>query len=193
MGLRRRMTVAGGVLLLTLTTAVVPASAAPLEHVHFEESGTGVLEDFCGSGIAVTFDFHLEGSLLGRAIGPDGLVYSQRNSHLTNTLTNTATGEFVTHVINILDKDTKVTDNGDGTLTIRVGQTGGDKWYDSDGKIVFKDGGGVWSEVLVDNNGTPTDPSDDEFIEFLGDVKVTGHEGTITDDNLCDQLLSVIG
>ena len=56
MGLRRRVTMAGGALLLALTTAVVPASAKPLEHVHFEDSGTGVIEDFCGAGIAVNFD-----------------------------------------------------------------------------------------------------------------------------------------
>jgi hypothetical protein len=193
MNLRRRMTMAGGGLLLALMTAVVPASAEPLEHVHFEDSGTGVLEDFCGAGIDVSFDFHVEGSFLGRPIGPDGLVYYQENSHLTNTLTNLTNDESVTHVLNFLNKDRKVTDNGDGTLTILVGQTGGDRWYDSDGKVVFKDGGGVWFEVLVDNNGTPTDPFDDEFIEFLGDVKVTGHEATLTDDNFCDQILSVIG
>jgi hypothetical protein len=98
----------------------------------------------------------------------------------------------VTHVLNFLDKDRKVTDNGDGTLTILVGQTGGDRWYDSDGKVVFKDGGGVWFKVLVDNNGTPTDPFDDEFIEFLG-VSRSPARRNAHRRQLCDQILSVIG
>jgi hypothetical protein len=193
MTLRRRTTMACGALLLAMTAAAVPASAQPLEREHFEESGTGVIDDFCGAGIAVQFDFTVWGSFLLRPIGPDGLAYGQESVHLTNTLTNLATGSSVTHVLDYLSKDLKVTDNGDGTLTIRVvEQAGGDRWF-SDGKLVIVDSGGLWLDVLVDDGGTPTDPSDDEVIDTTAYLKETGQELNLTDDNFCDEILAIIG
>ena len=40
-----------------------------------------------------------------------------------------------------------------------------------DGKAIARNPGQSRWEILIDNNGTPQDPSDDEFLEFLGDVK----------------------
>ena len=68
-------------------------------------------------------------------------------------------------------KDLKVTDNGDGTLTILVLGTGNFVVYDHDGKAIARNPGQVRFEILIDDGGTPQDPSDDEFLEFLGDVK----------------------
>jgi hypothetical protein len=189
MELRRRLTMAGGVVLLALAVSVGPASAKQLEREHFEDSGSGVFEE---CGITIGFEFNVRGSFLAKAIGPNKLPHFQANVHGANTLTNLANGKQVTEVFNFMDKDRKVTDNGDGTLAIQIGATGGSRWYDSNRKLVFQDGGGIWFEILIDHGGTPTDPSDDEFIEFLGEVKDTGRDD-ITADNFCDQILSVIG
>ena len=44
-------------------------------------------------------------------------------------------------------------------------------------------------EVLIDNGGTIADPSDDEFIEFLGLVK----ESTGRTDDFCAAVLPILG
>ena len=194
MELKRRAAIASGAILLALATSAGlagPAAAETLEHEHFTDSRTDVVEDFCGAGITVQVDFQVEGNFVLHAKGPEGLVYSQAASHGTATFTNLANGNQITNVFNSADKDRRVTDNGDGTLTILVAPTGGDKWYDSDGKLVFQDSGGLWTETLVDDGGTPTDPSDDEFISAR-EVKDPGKDD-LTDDNFCDQILSVIG
>jgi hypothetical protein len=192
MKLRRSTTIVCGALLLAMT-AVAPASAAPIEHGHFEDAGTGVIEDFCGSGDDVHFDFQVWGSFQYRENQLSGLPYFRETSHLTNTLTNLSNGKLIRHDIELQHKDVQVTDNGDGTLTITIRETAGDRWFDASGKLVFQDSGGTWFTILVDDAGTPGDPSDDEFIDSLGDLKVVGQEGTLTDENFCEQILTVIG
>jgi hypothetical protein len=193
MKLRHRTTMACGAALLAMTTAV-PASATLILHEHFEDAGTGLIEDFCGSGDTVHFDFHVTGSFMYRGNQQDGLPYYREDDHLTNTLTNLSNGKTAFHQINVAHKDTQVTDNGNGTLTVTFHDVnGGDHWFDSDGKLVLPDSGSVWTQILVDDGGTPTDPTDDEFIDSLGDVKVTGQEGNVTDENFCDKILAVIG
>ncbi|HYU86976.1 MAG TPA: hypothetical protein VEK80_19380 [Kribbellaceae bacterium] len=191
MELRRRATIAGGVGLLALAISAGPAAAETLEHEHFTDSGTDLVEDFCGAGITVQVDFQVEGIFVLHAKGPEGLVYFQTGGHGTTTFTNQANGKQITDVFNFMDKDRRVTDNGDGTLTIVAATNGGDKWYDADGKLVFQDSGGLWLEFLVDDGGTPTDPSDDELISER-EIKDPGKDD-ITGENFCDQILSVIG
>lgn len=193
MKLRHRTPMACAAALLAMTTAV-PASAAPILHEHFEDAGTGELLDFCGGGDTVTFDFHVSGTFMYRGNQQDGLPYYREDAHLTNTLTNLSNGKTAFHRINIAHKDTQVTDNGDGTLTVTFREaSGGDHWFDSNGKLVLPDTGVVWTQILVDDGGTPTDPTDDEFIDSLGDVKVVGQEGNVTDENFCDMILAVLG
>ena len=79
-------------------------------------------------------------------------------------------------------KDLKVTDNGDGTLTILVLGTGNFTLYGQDGKAIARNPGQVRFEVLIDNAGTPDDPFDDEFIADLGLVK--GSTGR--NDDFCE-------
>ncbi len=174
MELRRRATIAGGVGLLALAISAGPAAAETLEHEHFTDSGTDLVEDFCGAGITVQVDFQVEGNFVLHAKGPEGLVYFQTGGHGTTTFTNQANGKQITDVFN----------------TIVAATNGGDKWYDADGKLVFQDSGGLWLEFLVDDGGTPTDPSDDELISER-EIKDPGKDD-ITGENFCDQILSVI-
>ena len=63
------------------------------------------------------------------------------------------------------ERDQQVTNNGDGTLTITIATPGHNRWYGSDGNILFVTAGTFWFQIMVDHGGTPTDPSDDEEIE----------------------------
>jgi hypothetical protein len=80
--------------------------------------------------------------------------------------------------VNAINKDLRVTDNGDGTLTILILSTGRAVIYNSDGKAIGRNSGQVRCELVVDHGGTPSDPSDDTEISFEVVKESTGR----TDD-----------
>jgi len=84
-----------------------------------------------------------------------------------------------------------VTDNGDGTVTIDVQSTGTTTYYDDDGNRLFIDAGRQTATIVIDTNGTPGDPSDDEFVAFLGG-DLTGHFET-ADRDFCADVMEFIG
>jgi hypothetical protein len=53
--------------------------------------------------------------------------------------------------------------------------------YDESGKAIARNPGQIRYEILIDHGGTPADPTDDGFIEFLGVVK----ESTGRTDDFC--------
>lgn len=65
-------------------------------------------------------------------------------------------------------KDKRVTDNGDGTMTILMLATGNAVLYGENDKAIARNPGQIRFEILIDHNGTPTDPFDDQFLDFLG-------------------------
>ena len=162
------------------------ASAAVLSNLHFEDSGSEPFT-FC-EGIDAEVSWNDSVHELVKSRGRDGLVYFSANVQGTTVYTNLDTGKTYSNTYNITDRDQQVTDNGDGTLTITIAQPGSNKWFDSDGRLVFVTGGTFWFQILVDDGGTPTDPSDDEEIEgsFVA-VKDAGHDGTAGRD-FCEDL-----
>ena len=120
--------------------------------------------------------------------GPDGLVYFGFNLKVSDVITNVGNGNFVTAFSTIRDKDQRVTDNGDGTLTILVLATGNSTLFGPDGKAIARNPGQIRFEFLVDHGGTPSDPSDDQELEFLGEVK--GSTGRT--DDYCAAALPVL-
>jgi len=102
--------------------------------------------------------------------------------------TNIATKQYVTEVTRVIEKDLRVTDNGDGTLTILVLATGPSSVYDETGKAIARNPGQFRYELLIDHGGTPSDPSDDEFLAFLGVVK----ESTGRTDDFCTAVVPAI-
>lgn len=74
------------------------------------------------------------------------------------------TGESVTVVTNVRFADLRATDNGDGTLTY-IAQRPAREVYIQDGRVIARGAGLIRVEGLFDHGGTPTDPSDDEFLE----------------------------
>lgn len=172
---------------IALSTAGVLAGAttaagAPVEKGHFHDAGSELLEDLCGDvDIHSTWDF--SGSFLGVRVGPESFVHFRDSVRGTNVYTNIETGRTYTVRFTAANHDLEVTDNGDGTLTIMIQGSGTERWYDGDGKLVLMNPGLTRSEILVDHAGTPSDPFDDEFIEFLGDVKgSTGRNDTVGRD-----------
>jgi hypothetical protein len=156
----------------------------------FHDEFSDVAEDFCEvPGLTVQFDFVADGRLLAIPHGPDGLVYFHVNVRFTAVYTNVANGNTVTEVGNAVDKDLRVTDNGDGTLTILVLNTGNGVLYGADGKAIGRNPGQVRFEFVVDHAGTPTDPSDDVDIEGSFRV-VKGSTGR--SDDFCETIVSAL-
>jgi hypothetical protein len=164
---------------VTLATA---ASAKVIVRERTHEEDTLVLNNFCDvQGLTVedafVGDFRLHAVPHGRA----RLAYFLEHGKVTQVFTNPATDKSVTAVAKFIEKDLRVTDNGDGTLTILVLSTGNGVVYGEDGKAIARNPGQTRFEILVDHGGTPTDPSDDEFLAFLGVVK----ESTGRTDDFC--------
>jgi hypothetical protein len=180
------------ILALGATVAVTLAAAASAGQIvreSFHDEGTFVIENFCDvPGLIVENMFVADGSVRAVPHGPNGLAYFLEHATQTNVFTNVANGKAVTLVGKVTEKDLKVTDNGDGTLTILVLATGNDVLYGPDGKAIARNPGQIRFEILVDHGGTPTDPSDDEFLEFLGVVK----ESTGRNDDFCEAAVPIL-
>jgi len=181
-----------------ITTAVVgaialmlagSASAVILEKDTFHDEFSDRVRDFCVDGLTVRLDTTVDGRFLVRRQGADQLAYYQEHLKIRQVITNVATGEFVTEVDTVLSKDHRVTNNGDGTLTITVLATGNGTLYASNGTAIARNPGQVRYKILIDHNGTPRNPYDDEFLEFLGTVK--GSTGRT--DDFCVAIVDAIG
>jgi hypothetical protein len=163
-----------GVLVGTAAIALAASASAggQLFRESIDENEIRVEEEFCGvDGLTVRFDIRRVGTVQAVPHGSDGLVYFGFNLKVTEVVTNLGNDSFVTSSATIRDKDLRVTDNGDGTLTVLVLATGNGTLYGPDGKAIARNPGQVRYELLIDHGGTPSDPSDDEVLEFLGDVK----------------------
>jgi hypothetical protein len=75
--------------------------------------------------------------------------------------TNLDTGGTFTNVFDSSTQDHRITDNGDGTITITEYGAGGSRYYDQYGKLVLKDPGSLRWAFDIDYNGTPGNPDDD--------------------------------
>lgn len=175
---------------LTLSLAAVPAAAAPPERErivyedHFDTECDGVLFPTTASGTL---------NLLVVERGRSGLPHFNGTFHETFVYTNPETGLTYTGTYNGSDRDRSVTDNGDGTLSIVIHESGAWKWYDADGKLLYRDTGTAVYEISVPHNGTPSDPSDDGPGVFVRDLKeLTGRTDTFGRD-FCQDLFDVTG
>jgi hypothetical protein len=154
---------------------VLPAAASAGSKVSreaFRDDRTFVLEDYCDvPGLDVRVDSTIKARVQIVRRGRDQLAYFLQHGTTTETLTNLANGKSVRSFARVIEKDLRVTDNGDGTLTVLVLATGNATVYGADGKAIARNPGQTRFELLIDHGGTPTDPSDDEIINSLGVVK----------------------
>ena len=178
---RSRVRRLGAILALGATVAVVLAAAASAgppfrETIHDEFSF--VDDNFCDAGltveVAVVLDFRIQANAHGR----DRLVYFLQHGNVTEVMTNLDNGRSVRSVSKFLEKDQRVTDNGDGTLTVVFKATGNAVLYGANGKAIARNPGQVQFELLIDHGGTPNDPSDDVV---LSEEQVKGSTGRSDD------------
>ncbi len=168
--LRRSAVLVGAVVAAVTLAAAASGGQVFRETIHEEDDV--VLANFCDvPGLTVNDAFVLDLRVHIVPHGRDRLDYFLQHGQRTDVYTNVANGKSVRAVATVIEKDLRVTDNGDGTLTILILATGNAVLYGANGKAIARNPGQIRFEVLIDHNGTPTDPSDDEFIADLGVVK----------------------
>lgn len=160
----------GAILALGATAAAMLVSAAGAgpgkvfrETIH--EEFEFVDDNFCGAGLTVEVAVVLDVRIHALQRGRDRLVYFLHHVTETDVITNPANGKSLTSFARVTDKDLRVTDNGDGTLTVLILATGNGVVYGEDGKAIARNPGQIRVELLVDHGGTPTDPSDDVVLD----------------------------
>ena len=165
---------------------VAPAQGAVLDSGSDSFEFTEVIRNFCDvQGLRVRLDATVQVDFKIDQRGSEGLAYYSEHLDFTGVFTNVRTGAYVTSVESSMSKDLSVTDNGDGTLTIVAFGTGNAVVYDSSGQVIARNPGQTRFVFTVDNNGTPTDPFDDEFISFDG--VILGSTGRT--DNFCEAVV----
>jgi hypothetical protein len=180
--------IASALAAIAVLSAPTAADAEPLEHGHFHDE---LHETIVDCGLTLRLDRVLDGHFLLNPHGPDGLAYGGEQLRGTDTFTNLTTGHTMLVTFTFTSRDLRVTDNGDGTLTI-LGQAAGNFVVSgSHSPIVLRNTGIQRVEVLIDHAGTPTDPSDDEFLEFLGVVKE--QTGRTDFGEFCEDFLLITG
>ena len=166
--------VAAGLTVVSIAVAGAASADAP---ERFHEEFTEIIDDYCDvPGLTVRSDVVLDGKTRIRQRA--GFMEQVSGTFVD---TNVANGRAISGAFHETGKALHATDNGDGTSTLLFFVTGNDVTYGPDGNAIARNPGQLRFEVLVDNNDTPNDPSDDEFIAMLDIVK----ESTGRSDDFC--------
>jgi hypothetical protein len=175
--------------LLATVVVAVPALAEPGRVVKetFHEEFFNEIEAFCDTDMVVESHLVVDGTTTIMPRGRNGLIYFANRLSVTETFTNVDNDKFVVSTTKFIDKDLRVTDNGDGTLTILILSTGNAVIYNSNGKAIGRNPGQVRFELVVDHGGTPSDPSDDTEISF---EQVKGSTGRT--DDFCEVVVPAL-
>lgn len=164
------------------------ASASQVEADHYVDDFSFTVDphdpEYCPDlDFAVTDEGHVEGFFHGVRRG-DGLVYYSDHFRFEETVTNLSNGKTLQITGHASSMDAQIVDNRDGTLTITWKFVG--TILNEFPTVTFRDSGQVMGQDLIDNGGTPGDPSDDEFVEFLGFLKEVGRHDTSERDYCAD-------
>lgn len=164
------------------------AASAATPWQHFHDTYQEIDENFCDvPGLTVQLDSTTDGRDRYTPRGPDRLPYYMQHATDTNVYTNVATGESVTEVELRNENDVRVTDNRDGTLTYIHKNVHKMAMYNEDDKAIAHRTGQLLVELVFDHNGTPTDPSDDQFVSIR--ILQSATHG----DDFCTALVEAIG
>jgi hypothetical protein len=158
--------VLGGLALSTIGP-VGPASATPIDRGTYHDEASFVVEDTCDvPGFTSRVDYVVDGRFMLYSRGADRLPYFNENRTESFVFTNLATGEFVTIKSRENGNDVQAIDEG-GILTYVTVHTGTSVMYNMDGTAIARDTGQTRLKVLFDDAGTPTDPTDDVFLDAI--------------------------
>jgi len=164
--------------------APAPATAGVVDAGSFHDEFSYDDPDFCGSGLAVHGETTVDGTF--RVVDRGGEWFYQEHIDLVDRVTNPATGRWTEFRESHIAKDLKITDNGDGTISVLVLATGPGALWDDTGRLIARADGQVRWVDTVDLND-PEDPEDDEFLgrEFV-------KESTGTNDDICAASLAAL-
>jgi hypothetical protein len=142
---------------------IAPVAQAKLVDRSHERITDTFKVQICGLDLVSTVDFVLNEQ---QRIARSGFPLFQGIANGTQTFTNPDTGKSITNQFaGVAFKDLSVTDNGDGTITLRTATTGlPEKLVLPDGTIVSKDVGRIVVVSVLDYNGTPTNTEDDTLL-----------------------------
>jgi hypothetical protein len=164
--------VLGGLALSTIGI-VGPASAMPIDSGTYHDEVSFVFEDTCDvPGFTTRVDYVVDGRFMLYSRGADQLPYVNESRTESVVFTNLTTGEFVTIENRENGNDVQATEEG-GILTYVTVHTGTSVMYDMDGTAIARDTGQTRLQLLFDDGGTPTDPTDDVFLDAIP-LKETG-------------------
>ena len=186
-----RLLLRTAVVSMALTAPAGLTGAASATPSHWEtgtfEFGPDVYENFCG----LTVEDRGAGVFRFRTTthGPDGFSYDTDFEDWTETLTNVDTGESVTASASFQSFTHRITDNGDGTLSVISQGPGVQDTFNQAGQRIFHRAGLTVFELLFDHAGTPTDPSDDEFLSITEVKQTKGFDNS----DFCGPLIEAIG
>ena len=115
-----------------------------------------------------------------------GLAFVAERVNVSQVFTNPETGLSVRTTERTLNKDLRISRNGD-LLTIVVLATGNSTVYGPDGMAIARNPGQVRFRVVIDDGGTPTDLEDD--VELSSEL-IKGSTGR--SDDFCAAVVPAI-
>ena len=164
---------------LVLTFAA-PASARIVDRGPIHDEFSDTIDDFCGTGLAVDFDFTADGRFQVNDRGPGGPDYYLEKTTVVVVYTDQLTLQTATDIQpNTINKDLHLTDDPDaGTLTIIALLTGGNRTLGNDGHLIAKNSGQVRFQIVYD---------------YVNDVEISNElifGSTGTNDDFCEAVLT---
>ena len=166
--------------------AAVASAGQPIrEAIHVDE--TFELENYCDvEGMTVDVHRVMDIRLQIKTRGRNGFAFFMQHVDLREELT--FEGTSLSSRAKFIEKDLKITDNGDGTVTVLILATGNAVLYGPNGKAIARNPGQTRFELVIDDGGTPTDPNDDVVVD-----RRTVKESTGRSDDVCEAALSAFG
>lgn len=132
-------------------------------------------------------DIHVS-FLLNQRGGPNVFPYYRESASGRVIFTNLDTGGTYTNSSTVNNRDDKIVDNGDGTITIVAQASGADRWTDKNGRLVLVDSGTFRYSIAIDYHGTPGDVSDDTEVPDSFTIVRDSTGRNIIDRHFCDDL-----
>ncbi len=118
-------------------------------------------------GLTTQVDIIIHGTYVYRAVGRDRLPYVSEHWVLDHRFTNVANGKYVTINVDLWENDILVKDNRDGTNTGLNAGTVYSEMHDASGRKLAYESNWTLSRWVKDNGGTPRDPGDDEWLDWV--------------------------
>jgi len=145
-----------------VAAAAPSASAQLIDRSHEHIVGTDPDDEICGIPVFTTFDIIANEQ---ERLASNGFPLFMGTGRGKITWTNPVNDQTVTLTFAGASKDLTVTDNGDGTITLRTAVIGAPELIkSSNGAVASIDAGRVVFVSVLDFNGTPTNTDDDVFI-----------------------------